>query len=157
MIEFAVAGTGDPIPASVPWLSLSILVPIVGALLVPFIPDPGDGKRVRWYALIVTLITFLITVAAYLTGYDPAVSGLQLSERVNWLPDLGLTWAVGADGLSMPLILLTSFITTLACLAAWPVSFKPRLFYFLLLAMDGGQIAVFAVQDMLLFFLAWER
>ena len=153
MIEFAVAGTSDPIPASLPWLSLSILVPIVGALLVPLIPDPGDGKKIRWYALIVTLITFLITVAAYLTSYDPAVSGLQLSERVNWLPDLGLTWAVGADGLSMPLILLTSFITTLACLAAWPVSFKPRLFYFLLLAMDGGQIAVFAVQDMLLFFL----
>ena len=156
MIEFAVAGTGDPIPAAVPWLSLSILVPIVGALLVPLVPDAGDGKKVRWYALIVTLITFLITVAAYLTGYDPSLSGLQLSERVDWLPDLGLTWAVGADGLSMPLILLTSFITTLACLAAWPVSFKPRLFYFLLLAMDGGQIAVFAVQDMLLFFLAWE-
>ena len=156
MIEFAVAGMSDPIQASVPWLSLSILVPIVGSLLVPFVPDSGDGKQVRWYALGVTLITFLITVSAYLNGYDPSISGLQLSERVSWLPDLGLTWAVGADGLSMPLILLTSFITTLACLAAWPVSFKPRLFYFLLLAMDGGQIAVFAVQDMLLFFLAWE-
>ena len=156
MFEFAVAGLGEPVQATVPWLSLSILVPIVGALLVPLVPDEGDGKKVRWYALIVTLITFLITVAAYLTGYDPSLSGLQLSERVSWLPDLGLTWAVGADGLSMPLILLTSFITTLACLAAWPVSFKPRLFYFLLLAMDGGQIAVFAVQDMLLFFLAWE-
>ena len=156
MIEFAVAGASDPIAATVPWLSLSILVPIVGALLVPFIPDSGDGKQIRWYALGVTLITFLITVSAYLNGYDPSLSGLQLSERVSWLPDLGLTWAVGADGLSMPLILLTSFITSLACLAAWPVSFKPRLFYFLLLAMDGGQIAVFAVQDMLLFFLAWE-
>jgi NAD(P)H-quinone oxidoreductase subunit 4 len=84
------------------------------------------------------------------------VSGLQLVERVQWLPDLGLAWSLGADGLSMPLILLTSFITSLACLAAWPVTFKPRLFYFLLLAMNGGQIAVFAVQDLLLFFLAWE-
>ena len=114
MIEFAVAGASDPIAATVPWLSLSILVPIVGALLVPFIPDSGDGKQIRWYALGVTLITFLITVSAYLNGYDPSLSGLQLSERVSWLPDLGLTWAVGADGLSMPLILLTSFIT------AWP-------------------------------------
>ena len=117
MIEFAVAGASAPIAATVPWLSLSILVPIVGALLVPFIPDAGDGKQVRWYALGVTLITFLITVSAYLNGYDPNLSGLQLSERVSWLPDLGLTWAVGADGLSMPLILLTSFITTLACLS----------------------------------------
>ena len=139
MFEFAVAGLSDPVQATVPWLSLSILVPIVGALLVPLIPDKGEDKQVRWYALIVTLITFLITVAAYLTGYDPNLSGLQLSERVSWMPDLGLTWAVGADGLSIPLILLTSFITSLACLAAWPVSFKPRLFYFLLLAMDGGR------------------
>jgi NAD(P)H-quinone oxidoreductase subunit 4 len=156
VIEFAVAGLSDPVQATVPWLSLSILVPIGGALLIPFIPDQGEGKQIRWYALIVTLITFLITVAAYLTGYDPSLSGLQLFERVSWLPEIGLTWTVGADGLSMPLILLTSFITSLACLAAWPVTFKPRLFFFLLLAMDGGQIAVFAVQDMLLFFLAWE-
>ena len=56
----------------------------------------------------------------------------------------------------MPLILLTSFITALAVLAAWPVKFKPKLFFFLILIMDGGQIAVFAVQDMLLFFLSWE-
>ncbi|MEB3320930.1 MAG: NAD(P)H-quinone oxidoreductase subunit 4 [Cyanobium sp.] len=139
-----------------PWLSASILFPIAAALLIPFVPDNGDGRKVRWFALGVTLTTFLLTVGGYLNGYDPSVEGLQLVERVEWLPDLGLAWSVGADGLSMPLILLTSFITALAALAAWPVSFKPKLFYFLLLAMDGGQIAVFAVQDMLLFFLAWE-
>ncbi len=146
----------EPIGAEFPWLSLSIFFPIIGSLLVPFIPDEGEGKQVRWYALGIALITFLITVGAYLKGYDPSQEGLQLSERLNWLPGLGLKWAVGADGLSMPLILLTSFITALAVLAAWPVSFKPKLFFFLILAMDGGQIAVFAVQDMLLFFLAWE-
>jgi len=139
-----------------PWLSASILFPIAAALLIPFIPDPGDGKTIRWYALGIALATFLLTVGGYLNGYDPAVEGLQLVERVSWLPNLGLAWSVGADGLSMPLILLTSFITALAVLAAWPVTFKPRLFYFLILAMAGGQIAVFAVQDMLLFFLAWE-
>ncbi|WP_269623561.1 NAD(P)H-quinone oxidoreductase subunit 4 [Prochlorococcus marinus] len=146
----------EPIVADFPWLSLCILFPIAGSLLVPFIPDEGEGKQVRWYALAIALITFLISIGAYLKGYDPSIEGLQLSERVSWLPELGLAWAVGADGLSMPLILLTSFITALAVLAAWPVSFKPKLFFFLILAMDGGQIAVFAVQDMLLFFLAWE-
>ena len=164
MLEFAISApldTGaellsDQVSANFPWLSLSILFPIVGAFLVPFIPDEGEGKQVRWFALGIALVTFLITVAAYLYGYDPSLSGLQLSERVSWLPDLGLTWAVGAAGISMPLILLTSFITALAVLAAWPVTFKPKLFFFLILAMDGGQIAVFAVQDMLLFFLAWE-
>ena len=139
-----------------PWLSASILFPIAAALLIPFFPDEGQGKQVRWYALGVALITFLLTVGGYLNGYDPSDPGLQLVERVEWLPDIGLAWSVGADGISMPLILLTSFITALAVLAAWPVTFKPKLFFFLLLAMDGGQIAVFAVQDMLLFFLAWE-
>ena len=47
MFEFAVAGLGEPVQATVPWLSLSILVPIVGALLVPLVPDEGDGKKVR--------------------------------------------------------------------------------------------------------------
>ena len=146
----------ESISADFPWLSLYILFPIFGSLIVPFIPDKGEGKEVRWYALIIALITFLITVAAYFKGFDPSQEGLQLYEKVSWLPDLGLTWSVGADGLSMPLILLTSFITSLAVLAAWPVSYKPKLFFFLILAMDGGQIAVFAVQDMMLFFLAWE-
>ena len=141
---------------NIPWLSLSILFPIICAFIVPFFPDKGQGKEVRWFALVVALITFLITVGAYINGFNINNENVQLKESVNWLPNLGLTWSVGADGISMPLILLTSFITALAVLAAWPVSFKPKLFFFLILAMDGGQIAVFAVQDMLLFFLAWE-
>ena len=139
-----------------PYLSVSILFPIAAALFIPFVPDPGDGSQVRWYSLGIALADFLVTVAAYVNGYDPSQAGLQLVERVSLLPQLGLGWSVGVDGLSMPLVQLTSFITSLAILAAWPVSFKPKLFHFLMLAMCGGQIAVFAVQDMLLFFLAWE-
>ena len=142
--------------ATFPWLSTSILFPLISAFIVPFFPDKGEGKEVRWYALCVALITFLITVGAYINGFDVSNENVQLQESISWLPNIGLTWSVGADGISMPLILLTSFITALAVLAAWPVKFKPKLFYFLILAMDGGQIAVFAVQDMLLFFLAWE-
>ena len=135
-----------------PWLSLAILFPIAASFGIPLLPN----KAVKWYGLGTTLTTFLITVLGYLKGYDPTVSTLQLVDRVSWIPELGLSWSVGADGLSMPLILLTSFITSLAALAAWPVTFKPKLFYFLLLLMDGGQIMVFAVQDLILFFLSWE-
>jgi len=138
-----------------PWLTTVILFPIVAALFIPFIPDK-DGKTVRWYALIVGLIDFAILVYAFYIGYDLSNPDLQLVESYSWVPQLDLNWSVGADGLSMPLILLTGFITTLATMAAWPVTFKPKLFYFLMLAMYGGQIAVFAVQDMLLFFLVWE-
>ena len=69
MLELAVSApleTGaqlltNEVRANFPWLSLSILFPIVGSLLVPFIPDDGDGKQVRWFALGVALVTFLIT------------------------------------------------------------------------------------------------
>ncbi|PSB13995.1 NAD(P)H-quinone oxidoreductase subunit 4 [filamentous cyanobacterium CCP2] len=138
-----------------PWLTTTILFPVVAALLIPFIPDK-DGKTVRWYALIVGLIDFAILVYAFTNFYDFSAPGLQLVESYSWVPSLDLKWSVGADGLSMPLILLTGFITTLAILASWPVTLKPKLFYFLMLAMYGGQIGVFAVQDMLLFFLMWE-
>ena len=141
--------------ANFPWLSTIILFPIVAALFLPIIPDK-DGKTVRWFALTVGLINFVIIVAAFYTSYDFSSSELQLVESYTWVEAIGLRWSVGADGLSMPLILLTGFITTLATLAAWPVTFKPKLFYFLMLLMYGGQIAVFAVQDMLLFFFTWE-
>ncbi|MGG6292956.1 NAD(P)H-quinone oxidoreductase subunit 4 [Leptolyngbya sp. AN02str] len=138
-----------------PWLTTVILLPIVASLAIPIIPDK-DGKTVRWYALTVGLIDFAILVYGFYTSYDMSNPGLQMVESYSWVSSLDLRWSVGADGLSMPLILLTGFITTLAILASWPVTLKPRLFYFLMLVMYGGQIAVFAVQDMLLFFLVWE-
>ena len=141
--------------ANFPWLTTIILFPIVASLFIPFLPDK-DGKTVRWYALIVGLIDFALIVYTFYSQYDLSNPDLQLVEKYAWVPQLDLNWSVGVDGLSMPLVILTGFITTLAALAAWPVTFKPRLFYFLLLAMYGGQIAVFAVQDMLLFFLVWE-
>ncbi len=149
--------------ANLPWLSIVIFFPILAALLIPFFPAEGDeaeqkktAYRLRWYALTVGLIDFVLIVIAFYYNYDFSNPGLQLVESYTWVPQLDLKWSVGADGLSMPLILLTGFITTLAILASWPVTLKPRLFYFLMLAMYSGQLGVFAVQDMLLFFLMWE-
>jgi len=111
---------------------------------------------VRWYSLVVGLIDFVLIVVAFYLNYDFSQPGLQMVESYTWVNELDLKWSLGVDGLSMPLVLLTGFITTLATMAAWPVTLKPKLFYFLLLAMYTGQIGVFAVQDMLLFFLFWE-
>ncbi|MBU6228487.1 MAG: NAD(P)H-quinone oxidoreductase subunit 4 [Cyanobacteria bacterium REEB459] len=138
-----------------PWLTTVILFPLLASLAIPLLPDE-NGKTVRWYALIVGLIDFVLIVVAFALNYDFSQSGLQLVETYTWVPQLDLKWSLGVDGLSMPLVLLTGFITTLATLAAWPVTLKPKLFYFLLLAMYSGQIGVFAVQDLLLFFLFWE-
>ncbi|MCA1991180.1 MAG: photosynthetic/respiratory NAD(P)H-quinone oxidoreductase subunit D1 [Coleofasciculus sp. S288] len=138
-----------------PWLTTIILFPIVASLFIPLLPEK-NGVWERWYALIVGLLDFGLIVAAFVNGYDLSTPGLQLVEKYSWVSQLDLNWSVGVDGLSMPLVMLTGFMTTLAILAAWPVTLKPKLFYFLMLAMYGGQVAVFAVQDMLLFFLVWE-
>jgi NAD(P)H-quinone oxidoreductase subunit 4 len=139
----------------IPWLSATILFPLIASIAIPFIPDK-DGKTVRWYALGVGLTNFALIVYAFWKNYDFRNSDFQLVETYSWIPQLGLNWSVGIDGISMPLIVLSGLISTLALLAAWKIDRKPRLFYFLMLVLYSAQIGVFAAQDLLLFFLMWE-
>lgn len=138
-----------------PWLTTIILLPLLASLAIPFIPDK-DGKTVRWYALGVGIADFALTIYAFLQHYNLRDPEYQLTETYAWIPQLGLNWSVAVDGISMPLIVLTGLVTTLAIFAGWNVTHKPRLFYFLMLALYSAQIGVFAAGDMLLFFLMWE-
>ena len=138
-----------------PWLTIITLFPIVSSVLIPFIPDKS-GRIVRWYALGVSLLDFLFILYFFGCEYSFNEPGLQFIEDYSWISNLGLHWSLGVDGISMPLILLTGFVTTLATLAAWPVTKNAKLFYVLMLAMYSGQIGVFAAQDILLFFFMWE-
>ncbi len=138
-----------------PWLSAITILPLVAALGVPLIPDK-DGKTIRWYALGVAIADFALMIVAFWENYDFQSSSLQLVEKYAWVPQLGLNWSLAVDGISMPLVLLTGLINTLAIFAAWKVTDKPRLFYAMMLMMYSAQIGVFAAQDMLLFFTMWE-
>ncbi|MEH2082641.1 MAG: NAD(P)H-quinone oxidoreductase subunit 4 [Nostoc sp.] len=138
-----------------PWLTAIILLPLVATLAIPLIPDK-EGRTVRWYSLGVAIADFALIIYAFWYKYDFQSSRLQLIENYPWITQLGLHWAVGVDGLSMPLLLLTGLINTLAIFAAWKVNTKPRLFYGLMLAMYSAQLGVFVAQDLLLFFLMWE-
>lgn len=138
-----------------PWLTTILLLPLVASLAIPLIPDT-QGRTIRWYALGVGIADFALMVYTFWSRYDLQNSTFQLVESYPWIPQLGLNWSLAVDGLSMPLVLLTGLITTLAILAAWNVTNKPKLFYVLMLAMYSAQIGVFVAQDMLLFFLMWE-
>lgn len=138
-----------------PWLSILVLFPILAALPIPVLPDKA-GKTVRWYALSMGMTEFALMVYAFWHDYDLQNSSYQLVEKYSWLPQIGLNWSLAVDGLSMPLVLLTGLITTLAIFASWSITVKPRLFYFLMLLMYSAQIGVFIAQDILLFFLMWE-
>ncbi len=141
--------------AQFPWLTAIIFLPLVAALAIPLIPDK-EGKTVRWYALGVGIVDFILMGYAFWNNYDASRAQFQLAENYSWIPQLGVSWSVSVDGISAPLILLAGFVTTLAMLSAWQVDRKPRLFYFLMLVLYSAQIGVFAAQDMLLFFVMWE-
>ncbi len=138
-----------------PWLTALILFPLLAALPIPFLPDQ-EGKTVRWYALGAGLLEFGLILFSFFNHYSLHNPEFQMVERYAWVPQIGLEWSVAVDGLSMPLVLLSGLITTLAILAAWQISHKPRLFFVLILVIYSAQIGVFVAQDMLMFFLMWE-
>ena len=143
------------IEAQFPWLTTLIVVPLMASLLVPIIPDK-EGKSLRWYAMGVGVLDFVLMCYAFWRNYDISTASLQMAESYAWIPQIGLNWAVSVDGISMPLVLLAGFVTTLSLLSAWQVDRKPRLFYFLMLLLYAAQIGVFVAQDILLLFIMWE-
>lgn len=140
---------------SFPWLTIIFALPLVASLLVPIIPDK-EGKTLRWYALIVGLVDLVLMCQVFWQHYDPQQAGFQMVEKFDWIPTLGISWIVSVDGLTVPLVLLAGFVTSLSLLSAWQVNRKPRLFYFLMLVLYAAQIGVFIAQDLLLFFIMWE-
>jgi NAD(P)H-quinone oxidoreductase subunit 4 len=138
-----------------PWLTAIIVFPLIAALPIPFLPTK-DSKILPQYTLAAAVAEMVGILYVFATQYNFGDSSLQLVERYGWIPQIGLNWSMGVDGLSMPLVVLTGFVTTLAIFAGWETSKKPRLFFALMLVMYSAQIGVFLTQDMLLFFLLWE-
>ena len=118
----------------IPWLTAITLLPLFACVAIPFIPDK-EGKTVRWYALYVALADLALMVYVFWENYNVKSSEFQLVENFSWMPQLGLNWSLAVDGLSMPLIFLSGLITTLAIMASWKVNNKPKLYYFLVLAL----------------------
>nr|YP_010235382.1 NADH dehydrogenase subunit 4 [Reynoutria japonica]QTC32035.1 NADH dehydrogenase subunit 4 [Reynoutria japonica]UZP13816.1 NADH-plastoquinone oxidoreductase subunit 4 [Reynoutria japonica] len=104
----------------------------------------------------ICILEFLLTIYVFCYHFQPDDPLIQLVEDYNWIRFFDFHWRLGIDGLSIGPVLLTGFITTLATLAAWPVTRDSRLFHFLMLAMYSGQIGLFSSRDLLLFFLMWE-
>ncbi|MEM9088309.1 MAG: NAD(P)H-quinone oxidoreductase subunit 4 [Cyanobacteria bacterium P01_F01_bin.53] len=138
-----------------PWLTFLVIFPLLTAMPIPLLPDE-DGKTIRWYALAASLAEFGLILYVFATQYTMGTPGLQLIEEFAWIPQFGLSWSLGVDGLSFPLVVLSGLVTTLAVVASWNIKLKPRLYYSLMLLMFSAQLGVFLAQDMMLFFIMWE-
>ena len=140
---------------SFPWLTIFVVLPISAGLLIFLLPHRGN-KVIRWYTLCICILELLLMTYAFFFYFQLEDPLIQLAEDYKWIQFLDFYWRLGIDGFSLGPILLTGFITTLATLAAWPITRDSRLFHFLMLAMYSGQIGLFSSQDLLLFFIMWE-
>nr|YP_010164443.1 NADH dehydrogenase subunit 4 [Viola japonica]YP_010239507.1 NADH-plastoquinone oxidoreductase subunit 4 [Corydalis bungeana]YP_010425331.1 NADH-plastoquinone oxidoreductase subunit 4 [Viola inconspicua]YP_010425413.1 NADH-plastoquinone oxidoreductase subunit 4 [Viola belophylla]YP_010425659.1 NADH-plastoquinone oxidoreductase subunit 4 [Viola variegata]YP_010425741.1 NADH-plastoquinone oxidoreductase subunit 4 [Viola yezoensis]YP_010549810.1 NADH dehydrogenase subunit 4 [Viola ramiflora]U len=140
---------------SFPWLTIFVVLPISAGSLIFFFPHRGN-KVIRWYTICISILELLLMTYAFFYYFQLDDPLIQLTEDYKWINCFDFYWRLGIDGLSLGPILLTGFITTLATLAAWPVTRDSRLFHFLMLAMYSGQIGLFSSQDLLLFFIMWE-
>jgi NADH-quinone oxidoreductase subunit M len=142
-------------------LSTLIWLPIVGGVLILFTgrrgPAEDAGFRIdRWLALAVSIVTFVLSLPLYL-AFDVSTSEMQFVERIPWIQIFRIEYFLGVDGFSMPLILLTTFLTPLIILGGWTTIKKiPAQYFGAFLILEGFMIGVFSAVDALLFYVFWE-
>jgi len=135
-------------------LSILISVPIVGGFVVI-----GLGKRDRaakWLALCISILAFLLSIPLW-TSFNSGTADMQFVERAAWIPSIHADFHIGVDGISMPLILLTTFTTVLIVVASW-INVAKRIAQYMgaFLILEGLMIGVFAALDAALFYVFWE-
>ncbi len=136
------------------WLSLVTFLPLLGVVALLL----GRGlppRAARWIALAVSVATFVVSLGT-LGRFDPALGGFQMVEEAWWVRSIGLRYLLGVDGVSLWMVVLTTFLVPVAVLASWNVEDRPRLFMACLLALETGMVGSFLALDLLLFFLFFE-
>lgn len=136
-------------------LTIITFFPLVAAIGLLFL-NPRALETIRRYALGVSLVELLLTLVLY-AGFTPATAAMQDTEQYPWIPQLGISYHLGVDGLSLFLILLMAFLTTLSILSSWrSVQEHVRAFFFFVLMLETSVIGVFVSLDLVLFYIFWE-
>jgi NADH-quinone oxidoreductase subunit M len=134
-------------------LSWMIAVPFIGIAALAF----ARGRSgILVTALVATLANVFLAVILWM-GFDSAQEGMQYVERMEWMPTFGIEYAVGVDGISILLVLLTTFLCPLCVLGSWnAITTRVRAFMMLILLVEGAMMVVFTALDAFLFFMLWE-
>jgi NADH-quinone oxidoreductase subunit M len=140
-----------------PNLSVLIWLPIAAGIFVLLLGSEGEGaRRGKIVALVSSILTFVLSLPLY-SGFDIATADMQFVERISWIAAFDAYYHLGVDGISLPLILLTTFLTPLVVIAGWEVVKKqPSQYFAAFLFLEGLMIGVFASLDALLFYVFWE-
>ncbi len=134
-------------------ISWTIAVPFIGIALLAFV---RSQEWVRRIALAITSLAFALSVVLW-SLFDASQPGMQFVERSEWMPTFNIQYAVGIDGISLLLVLLTTFLAPICVLASWKsIDTKVKAFMSLILVVEGAMIVVFTALDLFLFFMLWE-
>ena len=136
-------------------LSALIWIPVLGALIIAVLPPTIEASRIRQVALMFGSIALALTIALA-TQFDALSIGMQFQENIPWLDSLGLTYRLGVDGLSFPLLALSNFLTLVAIYCTDTTVQRPKFYYALILVLNMGVTGAFLSQNLLLFFLFYE-
>ncbi len=135
-------------------LSIMLLTPLIGAILA-YITGLHHDKASKILAIITTALTFIMSLYIYLK-FQPGNTSFQFLEQYEWVKSFGLTYIVGVDGISLPLIILATFLTTISAASSRHVSYKTGKYFALLLLFEVGIIGVFTSLNLILFYFFWE-
>lgn len=134
-------------------LSLLIFSPIAASLVLGFVPATRE-RLIKSAALGASLLIFLLSLL--LLSYGKGTSGFQFIEVYPWISMWNSYYRIGVDGLSVPLVLLTTFLVPIGLLASWTIATRVKEFFILFLALEGTMIGAFVSLDLLLFYIFWE-
>ena len=138
--------------SSFPYLSVILFLPAAGAVVIGLLAK--EARTVRITAALFTFVAFALSLAIFVM-FDRS-GGLQFVEEYTWIESLGAKYALGVDGLGLPMVILTTFLGFVAVFVSWKIQLRVKEYFLWLLLLETGILGVFCSLDLLLFFLFWE-
>lgn len=139
----------------IPILSITTYLPLLGALVILILVRNSD-RAARWIALVTSGVAFILS-SYLLLAFNGAEKGMQFVERASWLPQIGIQYFMGVDGISVLFVFLTGLLSVIAIIASWdPIKTRVKEYYIALLLLETGMFGVFVALDFFEFYVFWE-
>lgn len=135
-------------------LSAIIFVPLVGAIVVAILPRTKESL-IKWTSLAFGIVPFILSVITYIT-YNFQSSGFQFIEKATWIKEVGISYFLGADGISLPLLVLTNLLLVGSIIYSFTVNIRVKEYFIMMLILAGSMSGVFIALDYILFYIFWE-
>jgi NADH-quinone oxidoreductase subunit M len=139
---------------NIPILSLIIFIPLIGGILVLFLPKDKD-RQIKITATTIAAIPVILTGIVWLL-FDKTTSQIQFAEKIDWIPALGISYFVALDGLGLPLVIITAILSFLSLTISWNINLRVKEYFALFLILETGMLGVFMALDLFLFYIFWE-